>query len=100
MPANTTPVYPVTPAKLYGIPEMSFQDEMNLPANMRQTMANKISIIDKCNLMQQALDQVKFRARGIPLLDDEQHAASVQEMTDIFMQAYDLLWKAAHHGIT
>lgn len=88
------------PSKLYGTPDMSVLEEMNLPANKRQTLANKISMIDKCNLMQQALDQVKFRARGIPLLDDEQHAASVQVMTDMFLQAYDLLWKAAQYGIT
>lgn len=99
MPANITPVYPVTPTKLYGIPEMTVQEEMNLPANMRQTMSNKISMIEKCGLLQQALDQVKFRAKHIPLLDDDKHAAGVQDMTDLFIQAYDLLWKAAMHGI-
>lgn len=99
MPANITPFSAAAPSKLYGIPEMTIQEEMNLPACMRQTLSNKISMIDKCNLMQQALDQVKFRARGIPLLDDETHAAGVQEMTDAFLQAYDMLWKAALHGI-
>lgn len=99
MPANIKPIYPVAPAKLYGIPEMTVQEEMNLPANMRQTLSNKITMIEKCSLLQQALDQVKFRAKHIPLLDDDKHAAGVQEMTDLFMQAYDLLWSAALHGI-
>ena len=100
MPANITPVYPVTPEKLYGIPTMSIQEEMDLPGNMHQTMVNKIAMIEKCNLLQDALNQLRFRAKHIPLLDDDKHAAGVQEMTDFFMQAYDLLWKAAMHGIT
>ena len=99
MPANITPVYPVTPQKLYGIPEMSIQEEMNLPANMRQTLSNKITIIEKCGLLQSALDQIKFRAKGIPLTDDARHASGVQEMTDKFLAVYDALWEVAMHGI-
>lgn len=99
MPANINPIYPVTPTDLYGLPPMTIREEMDLPGNMHQTMVNKITMIEKCNLLQQALDQVKFRAKGIPLLDDDNHAAGVQAMTDLFMQAYDLLWKAALHGI-
>ena len=99
MASNNLPVYPVTPEKLYGIPEMTVQEEMNLPENMRQTMSNKITMIEKCGLLQQALDQVKFRAKHIPLLDDDKHAAGVQEMTDKFLAAYDALWEVALHGI-
>lgn len=91
--------YPVDYEKLYGVPEMSMQEEADLPGNMHQTMVNKITMIEKCSLLQDALNQVRFRARKIPMLDDDAHAAGVQEMTDIFLQAYDLLWKAAMHGI-
>lgn len=89
----------ITPAKLYNIPEMSVQEEMNLPANMRQTLSNKINMIEKCGIMQQALDQIKFRTKNIPVIDDDKHAAGIQEMADLFMQAYDMLWKVAKHGI-
>ena len=91
--------YPFTMEDIYGVPEMSVREEMDLPANKRRTLVNKITMIDKCNLMQQALDQIRFRARGIPLLDDDKHAAGVQEMTDAFLQAYELLWKVATHGV-
>ena len=91
--------YPVPMSKLYGIPDMSVLEECNLPPLMRQTISNKVTMIEKCSLLQQALEQIKFRARGIPLLDDDKHAAGVQEMTDLFLQAYDMLWKAAMHGI-
>lgn len=85
--------------KKYGIPEMSILEEMNLPASQRQTISNKITMIDKCGLLQQALDQIKSRAKAIPVIDDEEHATGVQEMTDQFLQAYDLLWEVALHGI-
>lgn len=91
--------YPVTMEDIYGLPEISIREEMDMPGNMHQTMVNKITMIDKCNLMQQALDQIRFRAKRIPLLDDDKHADGVQEMTDLFLQAYDLLWKTAMHGI-
>ena len=96
---TNTITYPVTPQKLYGLPEMTLIDEMNLPANMRNTISNKITMIDKCNLLQQALDQIKFRAKGIPVLDDDHHAEGVQQMTDLFLKAYDMLWETALHGI-
>jgi len=99
MPANITPVYPVTPQKLYGIPDMSVQEEMALPANMRSTLSNKITMIEKCGLLQNALDQIKFRAKHIPLLDDDKHAEGVQEMTEKFLAAYDALWEVAMYGI-
>ena len=97
--AQNTITYPVSISKLYGIPEMTVLEECNLPPLMRQTISNKVTMIEKCSLLQQALDQIKFRARGIPLLDDETHAAGVQEMTDLFLQAYDMMWKVALHGI-
>ena len=99
MSSNIKPFSPITSYDLYGIPDMSLTEEANMPENKRQTLSNKITMIEKCSLMQQALDQVKFRAKGIPLLDDDKHAAGVQEMTDLFLKAYDMLWSAALHGI-
>ena len=91
--------YPVTSMDLYGIPEMSVQEENALPENMHQTMNNKITMLNQIHLVRQALDQIAFRAKHIPLLDDDKHAAGVQEMTDLFMAASDAMWKAALHGI-
>lgn len=99
MASNVNTFRPVTTMDLYGFPEMSLVEECNLPSTVRQTISNKVTMIEKCGLLKNALNQIKTRAKEIPLLDDEKHAADVQEMTDLFMHAYDLLWKAALHGI-
>lgn len=92
--------YPVTSMDLYGIPEVFWEyANPSLSDHERQTIENKISMISKVNLLQQAIDQIRFRAKGIPVLDDAKHASGVQEMADLVTQASDAIWKAAMHGI-
>ena len=93
------PILTYDSSEMYGIPKMSLTEEMNLPAAKKQTLSNKVEMISKYSLAHQALDQIRSRARQIPLIDDQEHADAVQEMYDLFMQAYDLLWKAATHGM-
>jgi len=84
---------------LYGVPAMSYEEEKALPEAKKQTLDCKISVVDKCGLMRQAVDQINYRAKGIPMLDDAEHSAQVAEWERMVFEAYDLLWKIATYGI-
>ena len=85
--------------KVYGLREMSIEEESKLSASEKLTVKNKLELIGKCNLMQQALDQIRSRAKGIPVLDDPKHAEAVQKLADLTAEAERILWGAATFGI-
>ena len=86
--------------KIYGIPEMSLEEEMNLPACKKMTERNKIEMVNKCGLMKQAIEQIEFRAKRIPMEDDTNHAAAVNQIAELVKAAEKLLWQAATYGIS
>lgn len=86
--------------KIYGIPEMSLEEEMNLPACKKLTERNKIEMVNKCGLMRQALDQIEFRAKKIPMEDDPAHANLVNQLAELVKQAEKMLWQAATYGVS
>lgn len=86
-------------ANLYGLPEMSYEEEKNLPENKKRIVRDKISIVDKCGLMKTAVEQIRFRARGVPVLDDNDHADRIDEWEHMVDEANELLWKIATHGV-
>ena len=85
--------------KIYGLPEMTLEKESQLSEAEHMTLRNKLEIINNCGLMIKALDQIWFRAKGTPILNDPEHAEMVQQFYDLVLQASDLLWKAATFGI-
>ena len=84
---------------IYGMPELSIEKEQKLPESVKEIRGNKMSIIDKCGLMANAISQIKFRARGIPLEDDAQLSAQVAEWKHKVLEAESLLWEIAVYGI-
>lgn len=86
--------------KIYGIPEMSIEEEMNLPACKKLTERNKIEMVSKCGLMRQAIDQIEFRAKKIPMEDDTRHADMVNQLAELVKAAEKLLWQAATYGVS
>lgn len=84
---------------LYGVPTMSYEEEKALPATEKQTIGCKMSIVDKCGLMAKAVDQIKFRARATPIIDDAKHSEQIAEWEHMVLEANDLLWKIATYGV-
>ena len=87
-------------AKIYGIPAMSLEEEVNLAPNVRQTEQNKMHMIDWCDWIRSGINQIESRARAIPLEDDGDHAEMVAEMTRLVREAEKAVWKAATYGIS
>ena len=84
---------------MYGVPAMSLKDEMALPVNVKRTMQNKVSIIDKCGLMQRAIDQLRLRVWATPMIDDNTHADAVETWANMTMDAEQILWNIARFGM-
>lgn len=85
--------------KIYGLREMSLEEESQLSANEKLTVQNKIEIIDKCKLAQQALEQIRFRAKGTPVLNDPNHAEIVNQFADLVFKLERIAWETATFGI-
>ena len=81
-----------------GLPEMTFEEEIALPENMKQTKRNKISIIGCCCSINRALETIEFRTRTAPLRDDPEHAALVEELKNLVKAAEIAMWRAAEYG--
>lgn len=84
---------------VYGLPEMSLEEELKLSSSEKQTVHNKVRIIDHCDLIVRAVEQIRTRAKGIPVLDDPEHAQLVQQFADLVIKADLLLSEAAIYGI-
>lgn len=78
----------------YGIKDLTYFDEWNLPENAKQTRNNKMKIIDTCYHARQQLEAIENRARGAPELDDTEHSALVQELADKVKEIYKLIQDA------
>ena len=86
--------------KIYGIPEMSLEEEAALSASEKLTERNKIDMINKCGLIKQAIEQIEFRAKKIPMEANDCHATMVDQMADLVRKAENILWQAATYGIS
>ena len=84
---------------IYGMPALSIEERQKLPESVKEIRENKMTIIDKCGLMANAVSQIKFRARGIPLEDDAQLSAQVAEWKHKVLEAESLIWEVAEYGI-
>ena len=82
----------------YGLKPLTFKEEWDLPQNVRQTSNNKIKIIDTCDGAIRLIDTIKYRAKGAPELDDDRHAALVQELADKVEAFYKALDDAFRVG--
>lgn len=82
----------------YGIPEMTIEQEINLPPLAKRTIQNKIKIIDWCDLMEQAVNTIRSRAKGAPIMDDVIHSDLVQKWTLMVMQTSRMLDDCAEFG--
>ena len=82
----------------YGLQRLTFEEELNQPKYAKQTRHNKIKIIDTCNLAEGLLETIKYRAKGAPELDDERHAALVQELMDKVNDMYQAIENALMVG--
>lgn len=71
---------------LYGIPEMTIEQEINLPPLAKRTLMNKIKIVDWCDDMELAIASIRKRAQGAPIRDDIVHSDLVQQWTLMVMQ--------------
>ena len=82
----------------YGIPKMTFEEEVNLPPLAKRTLGNKIKIVDWCDNMEHVIETIRNRAKGTPIKDDERHSDLVQKWTLMVMQANRLLDDCAMFG--
>lgn len=82
----------------YGLKPMSIEDEINLPKYAKQTRLNKVKIIDTCKYAESLIETIRWRTRKAPELDDERHAALVQEMMDKVDEMYKAIETACRVG--
>lgn len=82
----------------YGIPEMTIEQEINLPPLAKRTLGNKIKIIDWCDNMEQAIKTIRRRAQGTPIKDDMIHSDLVNDWTMKVMQANRIVDDCAMFG--
>lgn len=83
---------------LYGIPEMTIEEEINLPQYAKRTLGNKIRIVDWCDNMEHAIASIRRRAQQAPIKNDAEHSDLVQRWTLLVMQANRLLDDCAMFG--
>lgn len=77
----------------YGIKPMSIEEEAKLPKFAKQTRNNKIKIMGVCTAMRRILGSVEYRTKHAPELNNEEHAALVEELKNLLNQAYETLEK-------
>lgn len=77
--------------RIYGIKPLTVEEELNYPANAKQTRNNKMKIVDMCERIRSLIYVIECRAKGAPELDDAKHAALVQELADKVRDAHSLL---------
>ena len=75
----------------YGLTSMTFEEEVNLPETVRQTRNNKVQIYHMCESMKRTIDNIEYRAHHCPELEDEQHAALVEEFRNRVHRAMEML---------
>lgn len=80
--------------RCYGLETMSVEDEMNLPAPMKQTRSNKMKIIDRLSIISRRVNGLKEYAKRIPVENNESHAALVQELADAVNEIGKVVSKA------
>lgn len=68
--------------KSYGIKPLPVDEEFRLPKYEKQTRNNKMKIIDTCDHAAWLINQLKVGIKTAPVLDDEKHAALMQEITN------------------
>lgn len=82
----------------YGLKPMTPAEEFMTSSYVRQTRDNKILIIDKCNEIIGLLETIKTRTRNAPELDDEKHAALVEELYEKVLDVGNATVKACKVG--
>ena len=82
----------------YGTPEMTIEEEINMPPLAKRTLQNKIKIIDWCDSMESAINTIRSRAKGAPIKDDATHSDLVQKWTLMVMSACRSLDECADFG--
>ena len=83
---------------LYGIPDMTIDEEIGLPPLAKRTLGNKIRIINWCDNMEQAINTIRHRAREAPIKDDATHSDLVQKWTLMIMSVSRELNDCADFG--
>lgn len=86
--------------RAYGMREMSLTEILALPDTMRSTRNAKTQVVNLCGLMRQAIDTIEHRAKGAPILDDQEHAELVRQFAELVKRAEKGLWRAATFGNT
>lgn len=84
--------------KTYGIQRLTLEEEINLPKYAKQTRQNKMKIINTCKHAESLIETIRWRTKGAPELDDERHAALVQEMMDKVNEMYKAIEVACRVG--
>jgi len=82
----------------YGIPEMTIEQEINLPPLAKRTIQNKIKIIDWCDFMEQAVNTIRNRAKDAPVKDDAIHSDLMQKWALMVVQTSRMLDDCAEFG--
>ena len=86
------------PKKYYGLNPMTLDEELVAPGTIRNTRRCKIEIIDWCAHMTDAINTIRRDALVIPELDDEKHAALVEEFRNRVHRAMEMLNDTAMFG--
>ena len=84
--------------KYYGLTPMNFDEEFNLPDTIRNTRSCKVDIVHWCDHMENAIDVIRSRIKNAPELDDEKHAALVEEFRNKVHRAMEMLNDTAMFG--
>ena len=86
--------------KVYGMADLSLEEEMKLSHEERLTRTAKMEMINRAWAIRQLADQIELRAKGIPVESDPKHAEAVQEMKRLVEFADSAMMKAALFGIS
>lgn len=80
---------------IYELIPMTLEEEANAPAAVKAKREVKITVVDRCNLMRQLVDQIAERAKKIPETNDMDHASLVKGFGDAVLFAMLALEDAA-----
>lgn len=65
---------------IYGIEALDLGEEIGLPENMKSTRRCKMEIVDMCSHMISEIEQIRSRAKQIPVEDSDRHAEMVRRL--------------------
>lgn len=77
---------------------MSFEEELNAPANVKRTRNNKLKMGGELDFMSCYIEQMRNRLSKIPEKDDERHAEMVERLAHLTKEAFHAVERATFYN--